>query len=284
MKMKQYLALTFFSLVLATGSFAEIKEAGIKVKWGYTGNIGPERWGLLSNDFAACSVGKEQSPINIVTQEPLISPSLSIHYTPSPLYVLDDGATDLLIGQDHVLVNTGHGVQVNFHADTHETIMINNKSYRLVQFHFHSPSENLLNKQSFPLEIHFVHQSDDGHVAVIGVFVKAGDSNPALQTIVSALPVEEGVEKTIANTTINPADLLPATNAYYSFNGSLTTPPCTEGLQWIVLQTPIVASPAQIAIIRKESGGMNARPVQPLNHRKIYRTASLNKSNKNEIS
>lgn len=261
---------TLFVSCLSSVVLAGIDSSGISIQWGYKGNIGPERWGQLSPAFQKCSMGKEQSPINITKSNQESKVALRTQYHPSEAYVMEDGATDLLLDKERFLVNTGHGVQLNFHANSNEIVTLNNDVYRLIQFHFHSPSEDRLYGQSFPLEIHFVHQSDKGKVAVIGVFVKAGSENKTIKPMIDLLPIAKGKEMLVPNAKFNPAELLPETNTYYTFAGSLTTPPCNEGLQWVVLPVAITASPAQIAVIRKESGGMNARPIQPLNHRKIY--------------
>ena len=160
-------------------------------------------------------------------------------------------------------------MQLNFHTDPRESISLNGKDYKLVQFHIHTPSEHLWHGQSFAMEIHFVHQGENGELAVIGVFVKGGAENSALQKIVNNLPERNGIEQTINGEQINPADLLPAKHDYYSYAGSLTTPPCSEGVQWIVLSEPITASPAQILKIRKAAKGANARPMQALNEREL---------------
>lgn len=264
----------FIYFAICSTVFADTNDAGIKVNWGYKGNIGPERWGQLADAFAQCALGKEQSPINIIPKAVAAAHTLSFNYHPATAYLLEDGATDLLLGNTHTFINTGHGVQANFHTDSHESMVFDKTEYRLVQFHFHSPSETLLHGQAYPLEIHFVHNTPDGKAAVVAVFVKAGDANPELQPLIEMMPIAAGKEVPLAKKPFNPANLLPAITAYYTFAGSLTTPPCSEGIKWIVLPTAITASPAQIAIIRKESGGMNARPVQSLNKRTLYITNS----------
>lgn len=257
-------------ICLFVGNAFAIDDAAVSTQWGYKGNVGPARWGQLNSDFIACSTGKSQSPINIPKKVPHASGQLAFNYSSSKLDIVDDGQTDLTIGDKQELILDGRGVQVNFPSqDSKESITLNGKNYRLIQFHFHSPSENTWHGRSFPLEIHFVHQGENGKVAVVGVFVIGGPENMAIQKLAKHIPKVEGKEYTIEGEQINPADLLPATHQYYSFTGSLTTPPCTEGLSWMVLETPITASPAQIAVIRKAAGGANARPVQQLNGRKI---------------
>jgi carbonic anhydrase len=253
--------------------FAEVNNSGVLIKWGYKGNTGPIRWGQLSPAFVLCLEGQLQSPININRNRQFQNKphNLVIHYQPAPLAIVDDGVTELTLGKLQTIIHDGHGIQLNFSSQSaQEKVVFENKEYHLVQFHFHSPSENALNGQTFPLEVHFVHQSADGHVLVIGIFIKAGASNPAIQKIIQNLPEVEGVEHIVSKEQINPATLLPANQEYYSFMGSLTTPPCTEGLQWIIMPHAARATPGQILLLRKAMGGDNARPVQSRNHRKIY--------------
>lgn len=254
--------------------FADINNSGVKVKWGYIGNISPVRWGQLDTKFALCSKGNSQSPINIDRKFKKLNADLQIHYQPAPMRIVDDGTTNLFINSTQTIINDGHGIQLNFPADgPKETIQFNGVKYHLVQFHVHSPSENTLSGQAFPMEIHFVHQSDDGKIAVIGVFVKTGKANPVLQSLIDHFPKDEGVEHTLQGVRINPLDLIPEQRSFYYFAGSLTTPPCTEGLQWIVMPQPIMASSAQVLMFRNAAGGENARPVQRLHKRKIYYSA-----------
>jgi len=261
----------FFVLLLTCASasaFAATNDAGAKVAWSYKGSTGPEFWGRLSPDFLLCGKGKSQSPINITKNDLEKANSLSLHYQSAPLFLMEDGLTTLTLGSTQTIINDGHTLQVNFHGDE-ESISYAGNTYHLVQFHFHSPSENEINGEAAPLEIHFVHQGANGSVAVIGVLVKGGESNPALQAIINHLPAADGKEYAIKNETINPIDFFPLDHDYYSFMGSLTTPPCTEGLQWLVMASTITATPAQIATIRHAINGPNTRAVQPLNGRLI---------------
>ncbi|TAK78362.1 MAG: carbonic anhydrase family protein [Gammaproteobacteria bacterium] len=267
------LSCSFLSLLIMNfPAHAAMDDTAIKVKWGYIGNTGPTHWGGLNPDFAVCTRGKAQSPININKSAVKAKNELQISYQAAPLKIVEDGVTNLTIGNDQVVVNTGHGTQLNFSKQNAETITLAGNNYRLVQFHFHSPSEHTLHGQSFPLEIHFVHQNDRGEVAVIGVFVKGGEANPAIQKIIDHLPMDKGMEHVIQGESVNPNDLLPAKHGYYRYEGSLTTPPCVEGLQWVVMAEPITASYVQITQLRNAAGGVNARPVQLLNKRKVFYT------------
>ncbi|SRR5579883_672693 len=265
------------SLVVAIGVlgyscslYAAADEAAVKVKWGYIGNTDPERWGQLDPDFAICARGKTQSPININKKVIKADNQLSIHYQAAPMTILEDGPTHLTIGTNQLVVNTGHSIQLNFPTyHPSEVLTFAGNRYHLIQLHFHSPSEHTWHNQAFPLEVHFVHQNESGGLLVIGVFVKGGEATLAIQKIIEHLPADKGVAHTVQEQ-INPADLLPVKQDYYAYNGSLTTPPCTEGVQWIVMAEPIMASYVQIAQLRKAAGGVNARPVQPLNKRKVF--------------
>ncbi len=245
-----------------------------KVVWGYKGNIGPERWSQLSPDFTLCATGKLQSPINIPSKTNAASNALNIQYQPAAMNIIKDGSTELMLGNTSVIIKDGHAVQLNFPVDTKETISLEGKNYRLVQFHVHTPSENTWHGRQFPLEVHFVHQSDDGEVAVIGVWANEGDANQTIAKIISHLPNEQNKEIAIQGEGINPADLLPTKRDYYRFDGSLTTPPCSEGLKWILMSNPITVSAGEVIQLRTAIGGPNARPIQPLNKRQIYFVSS----------
>jgi carbonic anhydrase len=271
----RYDSAIFLAIFLANFLFsfplqAKLNDSGATVPWSYTGNLGPLRWGQLDPRFLLCAAGSSQSPINIGAKYQRIPYQLSVNYSKSPLIMEEDGETELTIDRVETLVNMGHGVQVNFHGNAADTITYHSNPYQLIQFHFHSPSETLWHGQSFPLEIHLVHQGRNGKVLVIAVFVSAGKENPTLTKIIRHLPLKAGKEEIFLGEKINPIDLLPINKIYYSYMGSLTTPPCTENIQWLVMPNVITATPAQIARLRSAIGGSNARPVQPVNNRIIY--------------
>lgn len=254
--------------------FADINDSAVKIKWSYKGNTGPERWGQLAPAFALCASGKLQSPINLPKRVPDAPSALAIHYQSAPLEIVNDGTTEVLLGKTQTIIKDGHSVQVNFNGNQPtEYITFANKDYSLLQFHIHSPSENQWRSMTYALEIHFVHQGENGQLMVIGVFVQHGKANKVLQKMIEHLPSVMSKEENIQGVSINPAELLPEKQSYFSFMGSLTTPPCTEGVQWLVMSNTITASPAQILLLRKASGGGNARPVQSLNKRKIFYSA-----------
>jgi carbonic anhydrase len=237
--------------------------------WTYTGKTGVDYWGKLDPSFSLCATGKTQSPINIQHPQPGKN-TLALQYDPEALIIEVDGPTDLFIHGKETITNTGHGVQLNF--DAQEGMTFADKKYHLVQFHFHTPAENVMDNKTYPMEIHFVHQSDNGDLAVIAVFVTKGAENPAIEEIIKNIPSTEKIPVTVKGERINPIDLMPQDKNYYQFAGSLTTPPCTEGLDWLVLKGTISASAQQIAKLKAASHGENARPIQPLNKRKIFYT------------
>ena len=217
--------------------------------WGYGGEHGPEEWGDMEADFSACKLGKEQSPIDIRNATKSTLPPLDFKYAKSSAEV----------------VNNGHTIQVNL-ADG-GVLTLDGVPYKLVQFHFHAPSEEKIGGKAYPMEAHLVHQSAEGKLAVVAVLLTEGRANAALNSVFRDLPQTEGAEKTL-DANFNAAELLPIARGYYTYVGSLTTPPCSEGVRWQVLKQPVEVSKAQIAAFRKLYS-MNARPVQPLNDRKV---------------
>jgi len=220
--------------------------------WGYTGHGSPENWGKLSPEFAACATGKSQSPINIVDTVEGDLPAIKANYRPSRV----------------VVENNGHTIQANY-TDSNNTLRIGDKVYTLKQFHFHVPSENMIKGKSFPLEAHFVHADAKGNLAVLGVLYENGEANSRLAPIWQAMPQKSG-QKTALKQTFNAATLLPASMDYYRFSGSLTTPPCSEGVSWLVLKTYDHIGKEQVEQFRRAMGGHNnSRPVQPINARVV---------------
>ena len=226
--------------------------------WDYEEH-GPATWGTLSPAFVACAEGHGQSPIDITNAEMSNAPAIRASYKPAALRIVHN-----IHSAD--VVNTGHSVQVNFPQG--DSLTIGDTTYSLVQFHFHGPSEHSVNGKHFPMEMHLVHMSADKRLAVIGVLIKEGKANKAFDPIWANLPNKRGVETHLEHVTIDVELLLPRNRAAYRYDGSLTTPPCSEGVKWIVIREPVELSKAQImafsAILWK-----NNRPVQPLYGRKI---------------
>jgi carbonic anhydrase len=219
------------------------------VHWAYDGDEGPEHWGELDPDYALCSTGKAQSPIDIVDPKDTDLANIEINYHPmSPMKI----------------VNNGHTIQVV--VDPGNTLTLDGVEYELLQFHFHQPSEHLIAGEHQPLEMHLVHKTAEGNTTVLGVLLKEGSGGEPFAPIFSNLPTEVGTEQTI-DVTVNLIDLLPESRITYRYEGSLTTPPCTEGVHWLVFTEPAEISAEQIATAAKFK--TNARPVQPLNGRTV---------------
>ncbi len=226
------------------------KDVTKPIHWSYGGSDNPERWGKISNDFALCEQGHGQSPINIqnaVSDRPL---PIAFDYQPSPLEV----------------VNNGHTIQVNYAQGS--SITIGDEKFSLLQFHFHTPSEHFIKSDAFPLELHLVHRSESGQLAVVGVMLEQGKANPLIAKIWEQIPAVGKVNK-LGDRLINAQDLLPKNRSYYSYEGSLTTPPCSEGVKWNVMTDPITVSEEQIEKFTSIYQ-VDARPVQALYDRKVY--------------
>ncbi len=165
-------------------------------------------------------------------------------------------------------INNGHTIQQNVKAGSFLRIPDRGTSYELKQFHFHSPSEHKVNGHSYAMEMHFVHADEKGALTVIGVLIAKGEEHPVLKKLWSFMPENTG-ETSVKPIGIEDTNLLPPTRDYFTYGGSLTTPPCTEGVKWIVLKTPIEASAGQIAIFKERVGAVTNRPVQAHNARLI---------------
>ncbi|MFT5485977.1 MAG: carbonic anhydrase [Paracoccaceae bacterium] len=221
--------------------------------WGYRGAGGPEHWGDLKPTFKACSAGRHQSPINLEATEAAHVVPLTMHYKVS---LID-------------LVNNGHTVQANYGKGSY--ITLGNERFDLLQFHFHTPSEHRVAGRSFPMEIHFVHRNKRGQLAVVGVLVATGDYNLAAREIWDRLPAQAHTKSANTRALINARDLLPGDTSHFRYSGSLTTPPCSENVKWLVLQTPVRFSEGQIGKLHQIIG-MNARPAQARNSRYLLQS------------
>ena len=220
--------------------------------WSYGGKTAPSHWSELESDYKSCAAGKHQSPIDIrddVVQKAHL-PDIVFNYLPSALHIIDNG----------------HTVQVNYEPGSYITVA--GERYDLVQFHFHRPSEEKINGQAAAMVAHLVHKNAQGKLAVVAVLLKPGSANPMMDTLWSHWPKAKEQEAAPGGVSVNIADLLPKEHAYYSFSGSLTTPPCSEDVSWFVLREPSVISASQIAQFAKRYP-MNARPTQPVNGREI---------------
>ncbi|MGJ4940058.1 carbonic anhydrase [Bradyrhizobium sp. HKCCYLS1011] len=222
--------------------------------WSYEGDTGPAKWGDLDAADKVCGIGTQQSPIDIEnpTKARLPDPKLSWSRTAD------------------TIINNGHTIQLNF-ADGSSTLKLGDTTYKLVQMHFHRPSEHQIGGKNFPMEAHFVHRAESGRLAVIGVLMTTGHPNPVFAQIVSTMPPQEG-PAVKADPRIDPNVLLPARRSYYRYEGSLTTPPCSEVVEWLLLTNPISVAEADVAKFAKLYP-MNARPVQKLERRFVLQSA-----------
>jgi len=220
-----------------------------QIHWGYSGEGGPANWGKLSGDYALCGSGLNQSPINLTGFVEAELPPLTFNYA----------------GMAVEILNNGHTVQANYHPGSN--LVVDGRIFHLKQFHFHAPSENLLNGKSYALEAHFVHADDDGDLAVVAVLFTEGEANRTLGLLWDQLPQAGSSEILAAQ--VRATDLLPEDRDYYRFNGSLTTPPCSQGVIWLVMKQTLPVSTEQVKRFSRLLGGPNNRPVQPLNARMV---------------
>jgi carbonic anhydrase len=241
-------SLLFVVAVGLAGAGAAAEEGG--PHWDYGPDHGPAHWAEMKPEYEECRIGANQSPIDITATEKAKLPAVKVQYQRVPLRI----------------VNNGHTVQVNVPPGS--TLSVGDHVYTLVQFHFHSPSEEAIHGKHHPLVAHLVHKDAEGKLAVIAVLLDAGGANAGLEPVFSHLPAKEGEEETIEGVSIDPARILPAKRGYYEFEGSLTTPPCTEGVRWFVLRQPATLSKAQLEAFRTLYP-KNARPTQPLHGRVV---------------
>jgi carbonic anhydrase len=242
--LKGLAGLALCPLCAASGLAAEEHE-----HWSYGGTTGPDKWGGLEASDASCGVGGQQSPLDITGTISARQPPLRINWSKRP----------------DKIVNNGHTIQLAF-PDGGDSAQFGERKLTLQQLHFHHPSEHLVEGKRFAMEAHFVHSAPDG-LAVIGVLMVAGKPNAVFRKIAATMPPEEG-PAIAADPAIDPSRLLPAQRAYFHYEGSLTTPPCSETVDWIVLAHPIEVDEDDIARFAKIYP-MNARPVQPRDRRFI---------------
>lgn len=242
-------------------------------RWGYAGDTGPENWGSLSDKYSECSEGREQSPIDIDTDAVDSS----------------GGASRLSFSyRDEAVrtINTGLFVKVKYEEDksspvnnsspadksspaAKSSIAIDEREYRLIEIHPHTPGEHTVDSQGFPMEMHLVHRGAQSQLAVVGILFRLGEANPAVQQFIDAVPIHPG-EDYFPSEHFSAMDMLPAESSYYGYRGSLTTPPCTEGVRWLVMSEIQEVSQEQVEQISELTGGIeNNRPVQPLGNRTV---------------
>lgn len=249
---RKFLALSAWGCAHCLVGGLQAEEAGKHAAqghphWAYAGDGKPDVWGELQPDFKVCQLGVEQTPIDLANGFSGEPGKLDLRYIPTSLRIL----------------NNGHTIQVNPEAGSY--CVIGNARYELVQFHFHHPSEHLLAGRRYEMECHFVHKAANGALAVVGVFITPGASHPHLAAIFDAMPSASGPEVRVAQM-FNPAMLIPSAASYFRYMGSLTTPPCSEGLTWTVFREPIQAAPEELQKFAALYPN-NARPVQRRNNR-----------------
>ncbi|OTQ30842.1 carbonic anhydrase [Gilliamella apicola] len=218
--------------------------------WGYEGQEKPENWGKLSPEYSTCENGKNQSPINIDHVLKTQHENLTFSF--------ETGKQEI--------VNNGHTIQVNVTGNNQ--LILDEQIFTLQQFHFHTPSENTIKGKHYPMEAHFVYKNKAGELTVVALMFNSGEANFEIEKAWQQMPTEVN-NKTILNKTVDINTLFPKKLDYYRFSGSLTTPPCTEGVRWIVLEQATTASDEQIQKFHSIMHHDNNRPVQPLNGRVI---------------
>ena len=224
-------------------------------EWGYTGPEGAEHWAELAKENALCGNGQQNSPIDLKDAIDATLGKLQLDYGAVPL----------------VVRNTGHSIQLDLHAGG--TMRVGGKQYDALQLHFHHPSEHLLNGRRFPMETHIVHQGPDGTLGVLAIFFETGKANPAFQRVLDAMPSDKNQTRQVADAVVRASDFLPPANqrSFYRYEGSLTTPPCSETVDWVVLSQPVQVSREQINAFERVYP-FNARPLQPLDRRFLLKS------------
>lgn len=246
-------AMAVIGLGLSCTGFVVGEEQKPAHVWSYSGSIGPEHWGDLKPEFAECKEGRRQSPVNIQSPQPADLPAIEFDYKPSPLRIVDNGHT--------ILITYAPG----------SFIRVGDKRYELKQFHFHRPSEEKINGRGFDMVAHLVHVDKEGNLAVVAVLLERGSDNPLIHEIWNDLPKEKDKEAAFDQVQIDLNQLLPANRGYYTFPGSLTTPPCSENVTWFVLKQPVTITDAELARFATLYSN-DARPTQPLNGRVVLET------------
>lgn len=227
-----------------------MSASGYASHWSYEGEGAPEHWGELDEAWKTCRTGMNQSPINIDS-------TLKAHLNPLATHYTDGPAT---------LINNGHTIQAGEKINTQDSITLDGKKWMLQQFHFHAPSENTVQGKTYAMEMHLVHKNDEGEIAVVAVMFEQGAANPQLEKLWRAMPAQPE-ESTAITEHLDLDHLLPADKTYWRFSGSLTTPPCSEGVTWIVMKHPLTLSATQLEKFRHTLHHNNNRPVQSLHGR-----------------
>lgn len=238
----------------AEGGAAETHGQHGSAHWEYEGENGPAAWGKMQPEFSTCSLGRRQSPVHITDADTLVGPAepLQLRYMPSTASV----------------VNNGHTIQVDLDPASPNTLTVRGSTYKLLQFHFHHPAEERINYKGYSMVAHLVHKNEQNQLAVVAVLMDPGQASAFINKVWTYMPLDNQDRVQMPPGALNVADLLPPDLRYYQFLGSLTTPPCTEGVLWLVLKTPVTLSSEQLRLFSKLFPN-NARPTQPLNNRVV---------------
>lgn len=223
--------------------------------WSYQGDTGPAQWGSLLGENRACASGKNQSPVNIETARSIKANLQPIKFNYGML-------------MPHEIKNTGKAIRVELGMGS--DIVADDKEFELKFFDFHVPSETRVNGKSFPMEALFHHETKDGEVAIVSMMFVPGEEDHTINKLWEQLPMDAGKSERLSAKALRPIEMTQKLDSYYRYNGSLTTPPCTEGVRWFVLKQPMKVSNAQLAKIKNALKAPNNRPVQALNARQIF--------------
>jgi carbonic anhydrase len=225
-----------------------------RTPWDYVGPRGASRWSELDPDYAPCNAGREQSPIDIRNARKAPLAPIRFEYRTSPV---------------EYVINNGHTIRVNYHdaPDSGNFLVVGDKRYHLTQFHFHRPSEEYVHGRQYDMVLHLMHTADDGEVAGVAVLLEKGHANATIQQVWDHMPEREGQEPT-RSLELDPSGMLPHDSGYFQYRGSVTAPPCTEGVQWFVLKGAVGISVRQIAAFARLYPH-DVRPLQPLNGRVV---------------
>ena len=236
---------------------ASASHAPHKAHWSYTGQTGPAHWGDLDSKYIMCKLGVNQSPVDIRDK-------LAVGTVGLPELTVSYGQPQLRV------INNGHTIQVNYPIGN-SFITVGSHRFELLQFHFHTPSEHTKEGFHYPMEMHLVHKDGDGNLAVIGILFKEGAQNDELQKLIDHLPKDIGKEHRFKDVHIDLTRFFPTQKLFYKYSGSLTTPPCSEGVYWMVFKQPIEASAEQIEAMHALLHDNN-RPVQGVHSRHILKS------------
>jgi carbonic anhydrase len=241
------------AVLLPAGGAAQAPPPHGAHAWDYGTEHGPAHWGELKPEFAVCKTGHHQSPIDIQRSEKADLPALEFRYRPSPLRIVDNGHT--------IMATYAPG----------SVLRVGGQEYELKQFHFHRPSENRIHGRGYEMEAHLVHADKEGRLAVVAVMLEKGQENPLVRELWKDVPAEKEKEAVREDVRIDASQLLPADRGYYAFEGSLTTPPCSENVAWMVLRQPLPVSAEEIEQFARLYRD-DARPAQPLYGRVVKET------------